>query len=169
MAKRLTLKESAFVQHYCAGTSKTAGNGLESAIAAGYQGTPKSLRVTASQILRRPHVVKAMDKLTSKAVKRSGLTVDKVLAQLEETRVAAVKVGNYGAAVRCIELTGKYLKMFTERIEQVHTLENISTADLLALIQEIAEQGNVNLSQLIAGDGAERGDLPDPAEPTTTH
>jgi len=167
MAKKLTTKELDFCDAYAVG--KTRGNGLHSMKAAGYAGNDKSLRVSACQMLQKAHIIERMDKLTAHAVKKAGLTVERVLAQLEETRAAAVKVGNYGAATRCIELTGKYLKMFTERIEQVHTLENISTPDLIALIQEIASQGNVDLSQLIAGDGAERGDLPDPAESPTAH
>ena len=53
-------------------------------------------------------------------------------------------------AVRCVELQGKYLNMWTERIEHVEEIEDISTEELVRLIQEIAESGDVDLQQLLA-------------------
>ena len=167
MARRLTLKETGFIEHYCAG--KTKGNAMEAARLAGYSGTNTVLKVTGHQVLHRPIIAAEIDKIYKKSVKKAELSVDKVLRDLEDTREKAVAVGNYGAAVRCSELAGKYLKMFTERVEHVSTLESVSTEELVTLLQDIAAQGNVDLSQLIAGNGTDSSDLPDPAEPTTTH
>ena len=58
-------------------------------------------------------------------------------------------------AVRCVELQGKYLNMWTERIEHVNDIDDISTEELVRLIRELAESGDVDLHQLIAEPGAE--------------
>ena len=39
--------------------------------------------------------------------------------------------GHYSAAVRCLELQGKYLKMFSDKIEHVQTIEEFSTDELV--------------------------------------
>ena len=167
--KRMTLKESGFIEAYCSFDKKTRGNGVESARQAGYAGTNKVLKVTACRLLKREHLAAEIDKINAKAVKKADLSVEKVLRDLEDTREKAVAVGNYGAAVRCSELAGKYLKMFTDRVEHVSTLESVTTAELVTLLQEIAEQGNVDLSQLLEGNATRSSDLSDPAESPTTH
>ncbi len=165
--KKLTLLQNLFVDEYLGGKFK--GNAAKSARAAGYKGNDNTLKSVGSELLGKPHIAEKIDKITAKGARRAEATVESVLRHLEETREKALKVGNYGAATRCLELTGKHLKMFTERIEHVATLDSVSDKDLIDLIREIAEAGNVDLSQLLEGDGADSGDLPDPAEPTTTH
>lgn len=167
--KKLTLKQAAFVVAYLSADKRLHGNATASAREAGYGGNDNTLKSIGSELLAKPHVAAEIDKITDAGTKKAKLSVDKVLKDLEDTRVKAVAVGNFGAAVRCSELAGKYLKMFTERIEQVHTLENVTTEELLALITEIAEAGNVDLSKLFTGDGTPGSDLSDPAESQATH
>ena len=62
----------------------------------------------------------------------------------------AQEAGQYASAVRCAELQGKYLNMWTGRIEHDEEIEDISTRELVRLIHEIAENGDVDLQKLIS-------------------
>jgi len=165
--KKLTLLQNLFVDEYLGGKFK--GNAAKSCKAAGYKGNANTLRSIGGELLGKPHIAAKIDKITAKAARKTEATVESVLRHLEETREKALKVGNYGAATRCLELTGKHLKMFTERIEHVATLDTVSDKDLIDLIREIAEAGNVDLSQLLTGNGTDSSDLSDPAESQATH
>jgi hypothetical protein len=59
------------------------------------------------------------------------------------------------SAVRCVELQEKYLNMWTDWIEHVKDIEVISTEELVRLIREIAESGDVDLQKLISESEAE--------------
>jgi len=60
--RRLTTKQRAFVAAYL-GTA--AGNATKAAELAGYGGNEKSLAVTGSQLLRVPHVILALERITA--------------------------------------------------------------------------------------------------------
>jgi roadblock/LC7 domain-containing protein len=47
--------------------------------------------------------------------KASGVTAEKVLADLEHTRLLALTKEDYATATRCAELQGKYIAMFTDK------------------------------------------------------
>jgi hypothetical protein len=59
--------------------------------------------------------------------------------------------------------------MWTERIEHVSTIEDVSDQELVRLLHEIAEKGGIDLVRLIAGDGAIDGDVPGAPGAPTTH
>ncbi len=54
-----------------------------------------------------------------------------------------------GAAVRCLELQGKYLKMFTNKIEHVPTIEDASTEELIELLRDVIQTGNLDIKRLL--------------------
>lgn len=85
------------------------------------------------------------------ALSATDITVKKVLSDLEITRVKALGDGRYTAAVRCMELQGKYLGMFSNRIEHVQSIEDVSTESLLNLVQEISESGGIDVSMALKG------------------
>ena len=60
--------------------------------------------------------------------------------------------GHYSAAVRCLELQGKYLKMFSDKIEHVQTIEEFSTDELVEILREVNQSGNLDLGRLLAAD-----------------
>ncbi len=60
--------------------------------------------------------------------------------------------GHYSAAVRCLELQGKYLKMFSDKIEHVQTIEELSTDELVEMLREVNQSGNLDLGRLLAAD-----------------
>ena len=81
----------------------------------------------------------------------------------------ALEAGKFGPAVRGAELHGKYLKMWTDKIEHVADYEDMSVEELQKLLMEVAESGGVDLSQLLAGNGPGDGLLPDPEKNPTKH
>ena len=109
----LTPKQESFCVHYTTIGAETFSNGTKSAIAAGY--SEKSAYAQASALLKNPKVQERVRQLHAENLGRNGITVDKVLADLEHDKLAARKAGQYGVAKGCTELQGKYLAMFANR------------------------------------------------------
>ena len=83
------------------------------------------------------------------ALLRTHITVEKVLRDLEHTRVLALDSGSYAAAVRCSELQGKYLKIFSDRVEHVESIEEYSTERLVELLRDVIANGGIDLDALL--------------------
>lgn len=151
----LTAKQRLFIDWYV--SAEVNMNGTEAARRAGYKGCDNQLAVAAYQNLRKPHIKREIDARIGKAAEGADVTVEKVLNDLESERTYAMRNGNVAAAIRASELQGKYLKMFTDRIEQVEAVDEMSTDELLTLMREIAEAGGIDLSTFFAADGAQAG------------
>jgi hypothetical protein len=144
------------------------GNGTESARRAGYQGDDNVLGVVAYENLRKPKIVAEIQHLEAAAFKGADVTIEKVLRDLELQRRHALSIGQFAPAVRCSELQGKYLKMWVDKIEHVQTIEDVSTDELVRLLHEIAESGQIDLARLLAEHAPEDGVLsPDKGNKTT--
>ncbi len=163
----LTAKQTAFVHWYCSAAVNM--NATEAARRAGYKGNDKTLQVVGSENLAKPMVREAIDKRLEKALSGADVTVEAVLRRVQVIGDQALEAGQYASAAKCAELHGKYLKMWTERIEHVSTIEDVSDAELVRLLHEIAEKGGIDLNRLIAGDGAADSDLPGTPGAPTTH
>lgn len=101
-------------------------------------------------------------------MKGADVTVEATLRRVSTIGDKALADGQYASAAKCAELHGKYLKMWTERIEHVQTIEDVSTQELVRLAREIMEAGGIDLVRLLAGDGTVDGVVPDlPGAPTT--
>ena len=77
----------------------------------------ESSRIEASRLLTNDNVEKYIQKLTEKEEKKDLITVKEVLEGIKEDITDAKSVRQYSAALKGRELLGKYLKMFTEKIE----------------------------------------------------
>ncbi len=144
----LTAKQTAFIRWYC--SAEVHMNGTEAARRAGYKGKNGTLRTVASENLTKPNIRKEITKQIDAALSRADVTVEKILQDLELLMAKAMADGRYAAAVRCVELQGKYLGMFTDRVKHDQTLDEVSTGELVQLIREIAESGEIDLGELIA-------------------
>ena len=145
-----TAKQRAFIRWYC--SADVNMNGTEAARRAGYKGSNGTLRAVAHENLTKPHIRNEIDARTNAALSSTNITVEKVLRDLELTYIEASAGGHYGAAVRCLELQGKYLKMFSDKIEHVQTIEECSTDELVEMLREINQSGNLDLGRLLATD-----------------
>lgn len=127
--KKLTAKQSLFVKEYLVDL-----NGTQAAIRAGYG--EKTARIVASENLTKPYIQEAIQKQIKKREEKTELNAEWVLKKLEtianrcmQEEEVMSKDGPTGefkfdssGANKAIELIGKHLKMFTDKIEQDTTL-----------------------------------------------
>ncbi len=110
--KELTAKEEAFCVAYVLVGAETFGNGAKSAEEAKY--AENSARTQAWRLLRKEHIKKRIRELYDKMLEDNMVTPASVLVNLDHDRKMARKQNQYSVAVRCDELEGKYLALFTD-------------------------------------------------------
>ena len=145
----LTDKQKLFVKWYVSDIVNL--NGTEAARRARYKGSDNVLAVVAHENLRKPNIRKAVDAALEQAGKDAGITVESTLRKLSQIRELAIEKGQLSPAARCTEAQGRYLKMFTDRIEHVSTIDDLSLSDLKRLLQQIQEESGIDLAALTAG------------------
>lgn len=106
----LTAKQQRFVEEYLVDLNAT-----QAAIRAGY--SEKNADKIGSELLGKTGVAEAVQEAMAKRSAKTGLTAEKVLADLEELRKMALSDKHYSTAAKCIELQGKHLKIFTDKHE----------------------------------------------------
>lgn len=113
----LTPKQQAFVDAY-------AGNGVEAARAAGYQGDEATLATSASRLLRHAEVSAAIarrnvvvEQARQEAVVQAGRIATRVERQAFWTKVMLDSGEEMSARLKASELLGKSEADFTERVE----------------------------------------------------
>lgn len=163
----LTAKQLAFCTWYVSGAVNM--NATEAASRAGYKGSRHQLQVIGAQNLLKPMVRAEIDKRMAKAMSGADITIEAVLRDLVVIGEKALEAGQYAPATRCAELKGKYLKMFTDRIEHVQDVEDMTLEELQALLLEVTEAGGVDLGAILTGDGPDHGDGDTRPPNTTTH
>lgn len=125
----LSPQERLFCEHYCEIAGDCYSNGTAAAKAAKY--AEKSAHTAAWKLLKRPAIREYMQQLWRDNCDRHNITPHKVLSDLEDTRRRAMEKKDYAVVTRCIELTGKYLAMWTDMI---------GTAEQTAEQQQLTEQ-----------------------------
>jgi phage terminase small subunit len=107
--KVLNPKVESFCVFYTTIGEPTFAHAGKSAIAAGY--SEASARNTATDLLKKPDVQQRIRELHTANMTRNNITVDKVLADLEQEK------GDIASAVRADEIQGKWLAMWIDRQE----------------------------------------------------
>ena len=107
-AKELSQKARAFALAYI-----RLGAGQAAAIEAGY--SAKCAKVTASKMLCDPRVRAIIEKHGNEAAQKAELDAAYVLGRLRS--IADCGEAKHGDQLKALELLGKYLKLFTERVE----------------------------------------------------
>ena len=163
----LTPKQRKFIRWYL--SEEVSQNGAEAARRAGYKGNSGTLRQIAHENLKKPPIAEAIAEGLERALKGAEISVESVLKRLARVGEEAYNDRNWPAAIRACELQGKYLKMFTDRVEHVQSIEDMPLAELKRIAKEVMEKGNLDLKELLAGD--EAGDGPRAVAPgdSTTH
>ena len=149
----LTKKQTAFCVHYV--SAGVNCNATDAARRAGYKGNDNTLGTVGFETMLKPAIRADIDRRMAIALSGADITVENTLKRLTMLGEMAEEAGQYASAVRCAELQGKYLNMWTERTDHVEDIEDISTEELLRLIHEIAESGDVDLHKLISESEAE--------------
>lgn len=116
MSKSLNHRQEAF----CRGLAK----GLPQSRAymdAGYGSRGNAAEVSASQLLRNPKVAARVARLQADAARRSEVTVDSLVAELDEMLQLAIECGNPSAGVSAILGKAKLLGLLVDRAEVATT------------------------------------------------
>ena len=120
MAK-LSNKQKMFVKEYIIDF-----NGSRAAVAAGY--SEKTSKEIASENLTKPNIQEAIQKAINPKLDKLDVTVENVIESILDIRTSCAADGedgmiDAGNALRSNEMLGKYLKMFTEKIEHSGKIE----------------------------------------------
>ncbi len=142
----LSLREFRFVEFLIADPE---ANASAACAAAGYSATsPGSLAVQGSTLLSRPKVQHAIAERTRIAAEHARITPELVLAGLLANAEQAYKDSAYGASTAAWRELGRYLKLFTDRLDvtgledqaqRVATELGIDKAELLAMTKQLLE------------------------------
>lgn len=129
----LTPKQQRFVQEYL-----QDHNGTQAAIRAGY--SDKTAKQQGSRLLAEPRIQAAVRAGQRKVAKKAEVTVDSLMAELEQARKLALKEGQASAAVTATMGKGKLAGLLVEKHKHsgavgTYDLKNLSDHDLDRLEQ----------------------------------
>lgn len=113
--KKLTVKQRVFVNEYLIDLNATAA-----AIRAGFKHSD-----IGRQLLTKNHVSEAITKALDERKKVSEITAEKVLNDIIRIGNSAEEAGKHSDALKARELLGKYLKLFTDKVEHSGTVDMI--------------------------------------------
>jgi phage terminase small subunit len=112
----LTKKKRLFVAEYLADPK---GNARQAVIRAGF--SVKRANVTASELLKDPEMKAAIEHKRNEHLKKLEIDAKMVLTDILQTRERCIEAGTAAWAIthrlKCDELLGRYLKLWTEKIE----------------------------------------------------
>lgn len=112
----LTDKQKAFAKHYCLTFNKTE--------AARLAGCPESgAYQTGWRWFRDPEIKEFIQKTIGKAAEKVDLQLEDLLADTQEIKERCLNHPtdfNPGAALKAIELQGKFLKLLSDKVETEH-------------------------------------------------
>jgi phage terminase small subunit len=120
------LKQKRFVAEYLVDQNAT-----QAAIRAGY--SAKSAGTLGHRLYKKLDIREAIEKAIKERLTRAGLSVDRVLSQLESNYAGACVDRDWTAANKATELEGRHLGMFAKKFEV-----DVS----MSLEQMIVEAGN---------------------------
>lgn len=131
--KALTPKQQRFVQEYL-----QDHNGTQAAIRAGY--SESTARQQGSRLLTDPRVLAAVRAGQKKVAKKAEVTVDSLMAELEQARKLALKEKQASAAVTATMGKGKLAGLLVEKHKHsgaigTYNLKDLSDDDLDRLEQ----------------------------------
>jgi len=104
----LTDKQKRFCQEYLVDLNAT-----QAGIKAGY--SKKTAYSIGQRLLKNVEIQKHIEKLREKQTRRTQITADKVLRDIEDTRIRAKAANNFRAELKALELQGRHLAMFVDR------------------------------------------------------
>lgn len=133
-------KHERFAQELAKGKSAT-----EAYAEAGYSES----RSSASRLLTNANIVARVAEITERAALRVEVSLASLIQEAEEVRAAALKDGQYSAAISAIKEKGVLSGVRIERRENTNrNIDELSDSDLL----DIARAGGVGASTAQAGE-----------------
>lgn len=117
--RSMTAKQSAFAEEYMIDLNAT-----QAAVRAGY--SAKTAGWIGPQLLGKTHIKVAVADAQAKRAVRTQITAAQIVIDLMRLAKTAEAAGKYGDAIRALELLGKHLAMFTDRVEMPDGPSSIS-------------------------------------------
>ena len=124
---KLTLKQERFVAEYLIDLTAT-----QAAIRAGY--SVKTAYSQGERLLRNAEIKAAIEKARLKLSIRAERTVLDVLKDIQEVTREARDVNDHRAALKGLEMEGRHLGMFTDR------LEHSGGVELVVVLPEVPDE-----------------------------
>lgn len=128
----LTNKQKLFVKEYLKDLNAT-----QAMIRAGY--SEKTAPEQASRLLRNVNVKDAIEKANEKRIKKVEIDAEWVLSQLKLNTELSRAMADFNASNKSLELLGKHLKLFTDRLETENTNVNMSYEEYLKKVNDSDE------------------------------
>lgn len=126
----LNAKQRAFTVEYIKDKNAT-----QAAIRAGY--SEKTAYSMGVQLLKKLEIAQAIEELQKAAEARAGITVDKIVERIN--RIAEDPNTAPRDRLRADELLGKYLGMFTEKVEMKGQLDT-TVSKLDGILKQLGEK-----------------------------
>ena len=140
----MTPKQSAFVEEYLIDLNAT-----QAAIRAGY--SAKTAEWIGPQLLGKAHVSAAIAKRMEDRSKRTEITQDRVLTDIELIKQDAMRKAydkngneamiNHTSALKACELQGRHLQMWNDKVAL--TIETTTDEELHARIADLARKAGI--------------------------
>lgn len=124
--KKLTPKQERFVQEYLIDLNATAASGR-----AGYKNTD-----SGRQLVTKRHVLTAVRAEQERRAKRTNVTQDYVLERLQLEAERDAENSSHAARVSALNLLGKHLGMFADKMQVEHSGETNLQAQVRAVLLE---------------------------------
>ncbi len=106
----LSARQKAFVQYYIVSLNAT-----QAAVEAGY--SSKYANRQGAQLLARPKIQAAIQKAMKERIARVEVDQDYVIQRLKTEAELEGEGASHGARIKALELLGKHLGMFTDRVQ----------------------------------------------------
>lgn len=109
-------------------------NATQAAIRAGY--SPKTAYSQGFDLLKKPEVIRAIEEMEKAAQARAGITVEKIVDRIN--KIADDPNCSPRDRLKADELLGKYLGMFTERVEMKGEIDT-TVSKLDGILKQLSE------------------------------
>lgn len=90
-------------------------NGAQAARRAGY--SPRAAKQKANVLLKDPRVIELVSRGMAERAERTEINADLVLKGIQRIALMAESSQEWPAALKALELLGKHLKLFTDKVE----------------------------------------------------
>lgn len=115
---KLTAKQEAFIKEYLIDLNST-----QAAIRAGY--SPNTATEIGWENLRKPHIKVAVEEALNKRSEKLQISAEYVLQKLKD--ITDSEEEKTADRLKGLELLGKHLKLFTDKVEQSGGIDNTLT------------------------------------------
>ena len=138
----LTNKQQLFVKHYMVNMNATDAYRK----AYGDDKSDNTCAASGAKLLRNAKIAEAVAKVFNNTVKKLKLDEDFVLDRLVRVYDVAMESKNYSSALKALELIGKHLGMFKDKVEvnagvNKRPENNLSIQDVDRRLSEIVQRG----------------------------